>query len=237
MNVLIAEDEPHYAAQLQDYLQRFASENGMEIKTALFTNGAELTEQYRPQWDLLMLDVNMPGMDGISAAKCIREQDPSVAIMFITNLAQYAIRGYEVQALDYILKPVSYYALSMKLRRVLGQLLRESGRTLLLAQDGNLMRVPLTRLCYVEVYDHSLRFHTTDGVMQTTGSRSLSQVEEELQGEGFVRCHSSYLVNLRYVDGMRDNVLQVAGEAIPVSRNRRKAFLQALMDHMKGGAL
>ena len=235
MNILIAEDEPHFAAQLQSYLQRFASENGLEIKMTIFTNGGELVDQYHPQWDLLLLDVNMPGMDGISVAQCIRETDPSVAIMFITNLAQYAIRGYEVQAMDYILKPVNYYALSMKLKRVLGHLRRESGRTLLLPLDGDLMRVPLARIRYVEVYDHSLRFHTTDGIVQTTGSRSLPKLEQELQGMDFARCHSSYLINLRYVDGMRDNAVQVAGEIIPVSRNRRRAFLQTLMDHVKGG--
>lgn len=237
MNVLIAEDELHFAARLQSYLQQFASENGLKIKTTVFTNGAELVDQYHPQWDLLLLDVNMPGMDGISVAQCIRETDPGVAIMFITSLAQYAIRGYEVQALDYILKPVNYYALSMKLKRVLGKLHRESGRTLLLPQNGDLVRVPLERICYVEVYDHSLRYHTTDGVVQTTGSRSLTKLEQELKGVDFVRCHSSYLVNLHYVDGMRNNAVQVAGKMIPVSRNRRRVFLQALMDHVKGGAM
>lgn len=237
MNVLIAEDESHFAEQLCSFLQRFAAENGLEIKTTVFHNGTDLVEQYHPKWDLLLLDVNMPGLDGISAAQCIREVDPSVAIMFITSLAQYAIRGYEVRALDYILKPVNYYALSMKLKRVLGQLLQESGRTLMLPVDGELVRVPLARLCYVEVYDHSLRFHTTDGVVQTTGSRSLGQMEQELQGADFVRCHSGYLINLRYVDGVKENFVQVAETMIPISRNRRKAFLQALMEHVKGGRL
>ncbi|MCD8127073.1 MAG: LytTR family DNA-binding domain-containing protein [Clostridiales bacterium] len=235
MRIAIAEDEPIFAQQVQTYLQRFAEENQLSLTVQTYSDGAELVEDYRPVWDILLLDVDMPGMDGISAARCIRETDTDVVIIFVTNLAQYAICGYEVNALDYVLKPINYYALSMKLKKALRYCPREETKYLILNQGSDVVRIPLHRLYYVEVYNHQLRYCTAEGDFLTTGSRSLTAVAKELAGDGFVRCHNGYLVNLRYVDKLEGNNVQVAGELLPVSRKRRKDFLQALLDDAKGG--
>ena len=234
MNVLIAEDEAIFSSLLDTYLHRFAEEKNIQINISLYTNGADLAEHYHPEWDLVLLDVDMPGMDGFSVARSIRETDPDVAIMFITNLAQYAIRGYEVHALDYILKPVSYPALSMKLTRELGNIIRRTERNIMIYQNGSMVRLPLSRLFYVEVYNHSLRYHTPDGMMETTGSKSLTELETELGKEGFCRCHNSYLVNLKHVDAVGDGKVKVGNQLLPVSRSRRNSFMNALMNQMKG---
>lgn len=236
MRIAIAEDDPKFAQQVQTYLQRFAEENQFSLTVQLYSDGAELVEDYRPIWDILLLDVDMPGMDGISAARCIREVDADVVIIFVTNLAQYAICGYEVNALDYVLKPVNYYDLSMKLKKALRFCHRDETKYLLLNQGGDIVRIPLHRLYYVEVYNHQLRYHTAEGDFLTTGSRSLTAVAKELSGEGFVRCHNGYLVNTRYVDKLEGNNVQMAGDLLPVSRKRRKDFLQALLDDAKGGS-
>ena len=116
LHIAIVEDEDACARQLEEYLQRFQEENGIQISVERFADGMELTERYHPGWDLILLDVEMPRLDGISAAAEIRAQDSAVQMIFITNMAQYAIKGYEVDALDYVLKPVSYYAFSLKLQ-------------------------------------------------------------------------------------------------------------------------
>lgn len=235
MRVLIAEDEPDFAQQMEQHLRRFAEENQLPLTMQTYGNGAELVEQYRPDWDILLLDVDMPGMDGISAARCIRETDTDVVIIFVTNLAQYAICGYEVNALDYVLKPVNYYALSIKLKKALRYCRKSETKYLLLNRGGDLVRIPLNYLYYVEVYDHQLRYRTADGDFLMTGSRSLTAVEKELEGEGFVRCHSSYLVNLRYIDRLEGSNVWVAGNQLPVSRSRRKKLLEAMLNEAKGG--
>lgn len=117
MKIAIAEDDPRFAKQLEAYIEQFATENQFQVEILRFPDGASLVEAYDCTFDLLLLDVDMPGLDGISAARQIRERDTDVLLMFITNLAQYAIKGYEVDALDYVLKPVNYAALSMKLKR------------------------------------------------------------------------------------------------------------------------
>ena len=237
MRIAIAEDDAGCSHQLQENLLRFGRENQLEIRLTVFSDGAELVGHYSPDWDLLLLDVDMPNLDGISAARCIRERDPEVLIMFITNLAQYAICGYEVDALDYVLKPVSYYALAMKLKKAMRQYRRADSKFLMLSQNGDAVRVSLSRLYYIEVFNHRLCYHTADGDLVVTGARSLTGVEQELAPEGFARCHNCYLVNLRYVESIQGGIVRVAGTELAVSRNRRKAFLEALLVYTKGGAL
>ena len=234
MRILVAEDDKGFSRQLSEYLERFAKENGFSVYISIFENGAQLVDEYRPDWDLLLLDVDMPGLDGFSVASSIREMDPQVAIIFITNLAQFAIRGYEVQALDYMVKPISYPALSMKLKREMGQICHPAEKTLLIPQRSGVVRLSVSRLLYVEVYNHCLRYHTSDEVVETTGAKSLSKVEQELAGDGFFRCHVSFLVNLRHVRGMGENTVKVGDEVLPISRHKKKAFLEALIEQVKG---
>lgn len=232
--VAIVEDEADAARQLQENLQRFGRENAIPVQVDLFSDGAKLVGEYRHAWDLLLMDIDMPVMNGLETARTIRETDPDVLIIFITNLAQYAIQGYEVDALDYILKPVNYFALAMKMKRALRVLRASDGGALMLRRNGDLLRMPLSRIYYVESFNHSLKYHTADGELATTGSQTLASLEKELVPQGFMRCHNCYLVNLRYVDGIRGNVLSVMGEELPISRNRRHDVMNAMLDYAKG---
>lgn len=234
MNILIAEDEPQFSTLLSDYLQRFARENELSVYIEVFQNGAEMMDKYRPKWDLLLLDVDMPGMDGFTVAEGIRKVDPDVAIIFITNLAQYAIRGYKVHALDYILKPVSYPALSMKLKREMNRIIRREDRTIMIYQNREVVRIPVSKLCYVEIYGHSMRYHTTNEVLENTGAKTLSSLEKELKNDGFFRCHSGFLINMKYVDAVGENAVKVMGQTIPVSRSRKKGLIAVLMNRVRG---
>lgn len=234
--IAIVEDDPASAAQLKQYIERYGQENGVAFTVELFADGSAVTEGYRPIWDIIFMDVSMLGMDGLTAAQEIRRTDPAVLILFITNLAQYAIRGYEVSALDYVLKPVSYHAFSMKLHLALRLLQRNLEYSLLLNRGKDLQRVPVSHLHYVEVYSHQFHYHTAEGNIVLTMTRTMADLEEELLPHGFVRCHKGFLINLRYVEAVRSASVLVAGEELPVSRNRRKAVLDALLTYMKGGA-
>lgn len=236
MRIAIIEDDPTYAQQIAEYVTRFGREEGMETAITRFADGSELLNQYDYQWDLLLMDIDMPHLDGMFTARCIREQDPDVLIIFITNLAQYAIQGYEVDALDYVLKPITYYGLAMKLRKAVRLNRRNEEKALILMQDRESQRVPVSRIQYIEVYNHRLCYHTTDSDIVMTGARSLSSLEKELAPYGFVRCHNCYLVNLHYVDAVLGNEVRVAGKELMMSRGRRKEFMQAMLQYMKGDA-
>ena len=135
--IAIAEDDQACARQLQEYLERYGRENGEELEVHWFPDGMELAEEYRPVYDLLLLDIEMPHLDGMTAARKIRRADSEVLILFITNLARYAISGYEVEALGFMLKPVNYFSLSVKLKKAFSYLHSRAQKSLMIhTRDG-----------------------------------------------------------------------------------------------------
>ena len=127
-HIAIVEDEKACSRQLQKYLEQYQNEKNMQFKVSVFSGGTELLTNYQPVYDLILLDIEMPGINGIDTAAKIRETDGEVALMFITNLAGYAIRGYEVEALDFVTKPVSYYQFAMRLSRCFRRLGKRESR-------------------------------------------------------------------------------------------------------------
>lgn len=233
IRIAIAEDDAAYIKQLQEYLRRYQEENQEEITASVFPNGIELLENYCPVYDLLLLDIEMPLMDGMSAAQKIRQTDTSVLIIFITNMAQYAIKGYEVDALDYVLKPITYFAFAMKLRKAIRALGERTQKSILVTWGSEVKRLSTDSILYVEVADHQIRYHTKEETCLSIGS--LREVEQELETENFSRCNSCYLVNLKYVDGIRQDCVVVGGNSLKISRAKKKTFMQKLNDYYKRG--
>ena len=117
--IAVVEDDRDFVDELKTYLEQYAREEGQEFEISVFYDGAEILEDYTPRYDLILLDIEMPKVNGMDAAEKIREVDENVVLMFITNMAQYAIRGYSVGALDFVMKPITYYTFSMKIKRAL----------------------------------------------------------------------------------------------------------------------
>lgn len=122
MRVAIVEDDQLCAERIRKYLQTYADESGQNFEITLFSDGDEIVENYRAEYEIILMDIEMQYMDGMTTARKIRGQDQEVVIIFITNMAQYAIQGYEVDAFDYILKPVSYFAFSQRLGRAISRM-------------------------------------------------------------------------------------------------------------------
>ena len=131
IKVAIVEDDSQYIDTLKEYIARFMRENGVSIELNIFTDGKQIVFDYEPVYDIILMDIEMPGLDGMSAAEKIRETDRDVIIIFITNMAQYAIKGYQVRARSYILKPVDYYSFEMELKGAIGTLSRKKNDSLL----------------------------------------------------------------------------------------------------------
>lgn len=236
IKIAIVEDEAAVRDQLTDYVRRYTRQYGTEFEVTCFTDGDEILENYRPAFDIIFLDVEMKRLNGMETAQRIRELDDDVLLIFITNMAQYALKGYTVQARSYILKPVNYYGLSMELQEAIDYInrnRRQNGRALLLPSGGGIDRVNLSDITYIESQRHNLFIHTTGGVLRIR--ESMNAMEANIDDPAFARCGVSFLINLAWVSGITEGrEVLVGGDRVPISRQKYKDFMAALSEYLGG---
>ena len=232
INLAIVEDEDTYAAQLTEFVEKYQAESGNHFKITRFRDGDEITNGYRGQFDIILMDIEMKFMDGMTAAEEIRRLDQDVVIMFITNMLNYAIRGYQVDALDYVVKPVSYFAFSQKLDRAIGRIKKSSSNIISIDMPSGVKKLDIDNIFYIVSEGHNLNFYTSGG--DFTIRAKLSDFEEQLTPYNFFRSNKGYLVNLKYVDGVEKGACLIAGKQLLISRARKNDFMSALTDYMAG---
>lgn len=230
VRIALVEDDAGYRRELTDYLNRFAKERGEHFAVSTFTDGAEIVEGYTAGYDIILMDIAMSYMDGMTAAEAIRRVDDEVVIIFITNMPQFVMKGYSVSALDYVLKPISYFAFSQRIQRALERMKKRTHKYISIPFKGGMRKLAASQIAYVEVRDHDLTYHTADEVLPAKGT--LSEAEALLGSESFFRCNKCYLVNLEYVDRVDNTSIHIGKDRIQVSRARKKALMDALNDYI-----
>lgn len=230
IRIALVEDDESYRRELLDYLDRYEKESGQRFSVSVFTDGDEIAEGYSADYDLILMDIAMRFMDGMTAAEHIRALDSEVVIIFITNSPQFVMKGYAVDALDYVLKPVSYYAFSQRIDRAIARMSNRRRRYITVAIRGGIQKLDVSKILYVEVCDHKLIYHTQTGNVYSRST--LAEAESILGSSHFFRCGKAHLVNLEYVDSVQGIDVILGGERIQVSRARKKALLDALNDYM-----
>lgn len=226
IQLAIVEDDALYAKQLQEYLDKYQQQTGQRFAIRFFSDGEDIIEQYRADFDIILMDIQMRFMDGMTAARMIREKDEKVIIIFITNMTSYTIRGYEVDAMDYVLKPISYPVFAQKLGRAIRRLSSSGGYSFLVMVADGVRKVDAAKIYYIESQSHVMTYHTESGAFQ--GKGSLDELEKRLTPYGFFRSNKCYLVNMHYVDGVEDGCCLIAGDRLLISRRKRTAFLEQL---------
>ncbi len=230
IQIAVVEDDKNYAESLIKYIKRYEEESGQHFQVFQFEDGEDITENYTAQYDIILMDIEMQFMDGMTAAEKIRENDSEVVIIFITHTPQYAMKGYAVDALDYVLKPINYFAFSQRIDRAISRMSHRTKRYINIATKNGARRVDISTINYVEVLNHDLYYHTSEGVYTIRGT--MRELEESLAEESFFRCNKGYLINLENVEGFEGNSVFVGGEEVAVSRSRKKDLLDALNDYM-----
>ena len=232
-HVAIVEDSPAEAELLRSYFARFTREHGVDFTLTCFASGEEFLNKYRPAYDLVLMDIGLPGHNGMETAAALRERDRSVTLIFVTNMAQFAVKGYEVDAFDFVVKPVGYSNFALKLQRALNKLDTRRDTEVLVTLSDSMVRLSASQIKYIEISGHRMVYHTTDGELYAYGN--LKEVEATLGGGMFARCNNCYLVNLNYVRAVQGHTVTVGSDELQISRPRRKAFIQALNDYLGGG--
>jgi DNA-binding LytR/AlgR family response regulator len=232
--VAIVEDDTAYQEQLQSYLRRYETEKGEHFQMLSYYDGDEIIENYRSDYDLILMDIQMQFTDGMKAAEQIREKDKDVVIIFITNLSAYAMRGYQVEALDYVLKPVTYFSFSERIDRALNRRRNRLTAYFSIPIKGGVKRIDVSDIMYIEVHDHDLIYHLAQETFETRGS--MKAAEEMLSSYSFFRCNKFYLVNLQYVEAIVGNEVVLRKEHLQVSRSKRRELMDALNDYLSESA-
>lgn len=232
IRIAVVEDDEDYIAVIKKYIVRYMKEKGDTISVDVFRDGNQIVFDYQPVYDIILMDIEMPKMDGISAAEKIRELDKDVIIIFITNMAQYALKGYQVRARSYILKPVNYYSLALELQEAIATISRKVDDTILLKDDDVLKKISVNDIYYLESQQHYIIVHTKTGNIRIR--ESMKNMERRLEKSYFQRCNVSYLVNLAHVSSIDRDIVVVGGERIPMSRQKSKSFVSALTDYIGG---
>lgn len=226
--VAVVEDDAVQSETLADMLKKYGDEHDLRFIVSVFDSVENFFVSYKKTFDIVFMDIELPGMNGLAGAHRLREYDSVVTLIFITHLAQYAVKGYEVYALDYIVKPLVYKSFSVKLDRIVAHTDRRTDKDIIVSNRNEMYRLPVREIVYVEVSGHHLFFHKTDGgVVEICGS--LSDLTEQLRGHAFARCNSCYLLNMRHIDKITKlDVTMCNGETLSISRSKRKTFLDEL---------
>ena len=232
LRVAIVEDEPSHAENLRAMLARFSSESKIEIQSEVFSSGMDFVSDYVPRFDAVFMDIEMPHMNGMDCAFKLRALDGSVQLIFVTSMVQYAVRGYEVGAIGYIVKPIEYFPFAVLMRKVAQRAAESGSKEIYIGGGDHVRRLFARDIYYIEVMDHYLIYHTTEGEFRQIGK--MKDIEAQLGDSDFYRCSNCYLVNLRHVRGVDESEVIVGKDRIQISRRRKKDFLLAVNNYFRG---
>ena len=233
MNIAVVDDNLNDRKMILDYLSQFFNESGVDYTTSTFEDGVSFLKDYSFSYDFIIFDIDMPQMSGIDTAKELRKKDSNVTIMFVTNMPQYALEGYSVEAVDYVLKPLSYPDFRLKMKKATRYILRNSVKKITInTTEEGLITVDSSDIYYVESKLHYIYYHTKKGIYKMRAK--LTEVEDILLPYHFARSGGSFLINLAYLEKIDGNEIVVADETLPLSRRMKASLMSAFTKYMGG---
>lgn len=234
MLILVCEDEPQYQERIQGMIDRWISARGHQgIKTLLFSSSEDLLKQWDKglKADILFLDILFQNeMDGMQAAKQIRQLDESLLIVFVTNSEAYAKQGYAVRAFRYLSKPVGYEDIALCLDVAYKQFTLAHNEFFIIRETGGRFALRYEDILFLEAQSHYTFIWKRDAKEPQKIRSRFTDLIQKLPGELFVLCHRSYIANIIHVRSVRKgDLLLSSGQLLPVSR-AQAALVNAAFD-------
>ncbi len=229
MRIAICDDSAQDAQFVQSIVKNWAAEKGLEQQTFTFPSAESFLFHYAEDknFDILLLDIEMGDMDGVTMAKCIRQENETVQIVFITGYSDYIAEGYEVAALHYLMKPVSQEKLCTVLDRALKKL-QQNEKCLNLERSGEMVRIPMHEIRYVDVLKNYVTIHAKQDY---TVKRSLAELEKELD-ERFFRVGRAMILNLEGISRVTKTEVHLSdGSILPLPRGAYEPLNRAIIQH------
>ncbi|MDD4532145.1 MAG: LytTR family DNA-binding domain-containing protein [Bacilli bacterium] len=233
INIAIVEDENDEIIKLKSFLEKFSNENSISFAINVYSDGQKFIQNFKnDQYHIILMDIELPGLDGFNASKKLREIDKDVVLIFITNLAQYAIKGYEVDALDFALKPLNYNDFELKLKKGMRHIKREK-YLYLKGTDNAIINISVNDIVFIETDHHYLIIHLADESTIRT-RKSMKEMTSELKNYSFSLSNSGYLVNLRYVERIDNDSVLVGSHQLLISRRKRNDLIRDFNNYLIG---
>ena len=235
VTVYFVEDQKKDQELLIDYLDRFEKENAVRFDVRPFTNASLFLSQYKFDGDIIFMDIDMPGLNGFDASVELRKNDSRSVLIFLTNLQQYAIKGYSVNAFDFIAKPLSYCQFSTLMKRALKKASLDRESDVIINTRNQIFKLDIKLLTYIEIIDHQLIYHTDE--RDYACWETMSSIKDQFLEKGFCSASVSVLVNLRRVDSITSSVVTLNDAKktkIFLSRSQKKEFAKAFTSYITG---
>lgn len=219
LRIAMCDDTAEELSRLEKYIKAYQDEH--EIAYDCFACGTELLSRINTGvfYDLIFLDVVMPVINGIETAREIYSKNKATKIIFLTISPEFAVESYSVSALDYIIKPINRESFDRAMQRFQNSYIEKESEKIIIQEKSRIMQIALHTICYVEVFDHDLIYHLSNG--ETVKCRqALSEIENVLnKNKGFVKTHRSYIVNMKYAQKAEMNCITMTnGDKLPVAR-------------------
>lgn len=232
IKVAIVEDHDKEAEDLIRNLRAYEDLHQETFEIECFSNALSFLDRYEPQYEIIFMDIDMPYMNGVDAAKKLRKIDENVVLIFVTALAQFAVQGYDVGALDFIVKPVRFKVFEDKMDRAVLVLKKRTEKQIVIKNEDGIKVIDDRDLLYIEVINRILHFHLGSSGQVYTMRGTLASVKKQLGDQYFEECSNGILVNLSKVSMVEGYTVElINGEHMTVSRSRKPGFLRRLAEY------